>query len=80
MWQPVADLGYKERTATNDGAFLMGVFTKIKTGWQRMFNNAGETLSEEYIGKNAPKRLRYGLYSSAIVLVLLVVLGIYWSN
>tara|TARA_B110000914_G_scaffold224965_1_gene244309 strand:- start:1077 stop:2138 length:1062 start_codon:yes stop_codon:yes gene_type:complete len=58
----------------------MGVFTKIKTGWQRMFNNAGETLSEEYIGKNAPKRLRYGLYSSAIVLVLLVVLGIYWSN
>ena len=49
----------------------MGVFTKIKTGWQRMFNNAGETLSEEYIGKNAPKRLRYGLYSSAIVLVLL---------
>jgi hypothetical protein len=80
LWQPVADLGYKERTATNDGAFLMGVFTKIKTGWQRMFNNAGETLSEEYIGKNAPKRLRYGLYSSAIVLVLLVVLGIYWSN
>ena len=54
----------------------MGVFTKIKTGWQRMFNNAGETLSEEYIGKNAPKRLRYGLYSSDIVLVLLVVLGI----
>jgi hypothetical protein len=80
LWQPVADLGYKERTATNDGAFLMGVFTKIKTGWQRIFNNAGETLSEEYIGKNAPKRLRYGLYSSAIVLVLLVVLGIYWSN
>jgi len=80
LWQPVADLRYKERTATNDGAFLMSVFTKIKTGWQRMFNNAGETLSEEYIGKNAPKRLRYGLYSSAIVLVLLVVLGIYWSN
>jgi hypothetical protein len=58
----------------------MGVFAKFKAGWRRVFSHACETLSEEYIGKNATKRLRYGIYLSAIVLMLLVVLGVYWSN
>tara|TARA_B110001450_G_scaffold127778_1_gene120194 strand:- start:1499 stop:1885 length:387 start_codon:yes stop_codon:yes gene_type:complete len=58
----------------------MGIFAKFKASWRRGFSHAGETLSEEYIGQNAPKRLRYGLYLIAIVLMLLVVLGIYWSN
>ena len=41
----------------------MSIFAKFKASWRRGFSHAGETLSEEYIGQNAPKRLRYGLYS-----------------
>ena len=58
----------------------MSILANLKDRWRRIFRGAGETLSEEYIGKNAPKRLRYGLYATAIVLLLLAALGIYWSN
>ena len=58
----------------------MGFFKKIMTAWRRFFSGAGETLSEDYIGKNAPKKLRVGLYTTLVALVLLLLLGWYWSQ
>jgi hypothetical protein len=58
----------------------MGFFRKIMTAWQRLFSGAGESLSEDYIGKNAPKKLRAGLYATLASLLLLLLLGWYWSQ
>ena len=53
---------------------------KIITAWRRFFSGAGETLSEDYIGKNAPPKLRVGLYITLLALLLLLLLGWYWSQ
>ena len=58
----------------------MGFFKKIMAAWRRFFSVAGETLSEDYIGKNAPKKLRVGLYTTLVAVVLLLLLGWYWSQ
>ena len=43
------------------------------------FGGAGSTLSEEYFGQGAPKRLRIILYGVSLFIVSLIVLGMYWS-
>ena len=58
----------------------MAFFPNIKTAWKRLFSDTGATLSEEYVGENAPKVVRFGLYSVVIIFVFITVLGIYWSS
>jgi hypothetical protein len=58
----------------------MFFFKKITTAWRRFFSGASETLSEDYIGKNAPPKLRAGLYITLLALLLLLVLGWHWSQ
>ena len=50
-------------------------FSKIRY----FFGGAGSTLSEEYVGQSAPKRLRIIFYGVSLVVVSLIVLGMYWS-
>ncbi|HAZ80390.1 MAG TPA: DUF2333 domain-containing protein [Porticoccaceae bacterium] len=58
----------------------MAFFPNIKSAWKRLFSDTGATLSEEYVGENAPKVVRFGLYSVVIIFVFITVLGIYWSS
>jgi hypothetical protein len=58
----------------------MSWIARLKSRWSASFKDVSETLSDDFIGARAPKSLRYGLLGAAIVLVLLVLLGWYWSN
>ena len=58
----------------------MKLFKGLKASWGRSYTDLSETLSADYVGDQAPKGLRYSLLASLIVLVLLLLLGWYWSS
>lgn len=58
----------------------MGWISRLKSRWNSSFRDVSETLSDDYIGERAPKGLRYGLLGALIVMLLLILLGWYWSD
>jgi len=58
----------------------MGILHGIFSRWRRLFNGTGDTLTEDYIGQNAPKGLRFGFYAALAIFVFLTIVGIYWSS
>jgi hypothetical protein len=58
----------------------MNLFKGLKARWGRSYADLSETLSEDYVGDQAPKGLRYSLIGSLVLLVFLLLLGWYWSS
>ena len=58
----------------------MKLFKGLRSRWSRSYNDMSETLSEDYVGQQAPKGLRYSLLAAAGLFVFLVLLGWYWSQ
>ena len=58
----------------------MKLFKGLRSRWSRSYSSMSETLSEDYVGEQAPKGLRYSLLSTVLLLVLLILLGWYWSD
>lgn len=53
---------------------------RLRTSLRNLFGMAGKTLSEDYIGENAPRKLKVLLYSFICTCILFTGLGIYWSS
>ena len=58
----------------------MKFFRGLRSRWSRSFNSMSETLSEDYVGERAPKGLRYSLFTALLLLLLVILLGWYWSD
>ena len=58
----------------------MEFFKGLRSRWSRSYHDMSETLSEDYVGEKAPKGLRYSLLTVALLFVLLILLGWYWSD
>lgn len=58
----------------------MNWITRLRSRWSSSYRDMSETLSDDYIGERAPKTLRYGLLGALVLLLLLVLLGWFWSD
>ena len=57
----------------------MSFYGSIKSRWRRSYSAVSDTVSEDYLGRRAPKGVRVGIIGLLIVLLLLTALGWYWS-
>lgn len=58
----------------------MRVLRWLRHKWSRSYTDFSETLSEDYVGERAPQGLRFTLIGLLSILLLLVVLGWFWSD
>ena len=57
----------------------MSFYGRVKSRWRRSYSAVSDTVSEDYLGRRAPKGVRVGIMGLLIVLLLLTALGWYWS-
>ena len=58
----------------------MAVLRWLRHKWSRSYTDFSETLSEDYVGERAPQGLRFTLIGLSSILILLVLLGWFWSD
>ncbi len=58
----------------------MNWIARLRSCWSSSYRDMSETLSDDYIGERAPKKLRYGLMGALVLLLLLALLGWFWSD
>ena len=58
----------------------MTVLRWLRRKWNRSYTDFSETLSEDYVGERAPQGLRFTLIALLTGLLLLMILGWFWSN
>ena len=58
----------------------MSVFNRWRSPGKRAASEINESLAEEYLGERAPRKIRYAIYGALILLLLLVLLGWFWSS